>query len=513
MVGSYTDSRGTHNFVRSADGSTYTTIDLAGASPGTTTIGAINNVGQIAGTYIESSTGFIRCYVGSADGSAFTPFDIGPEFGPAGGPHGINDNGVVSGAIVEVSASGSEGFVRTPDGTITPIGISAAGTRVRGIDNNGEIVGWYVAGGSEQGLAHGFVRNPAGVIASLDLPGTDNFTELVAIDNHGQVAGSWGDGTGFVSIADGSYPILAPPGAQFVLPAAIDDTGRVAGYYNDGATNHGFLAVPTAGGTQPVIRSFPPGAISALAFGGASTVAPGTWIEIYGESLASATRPWAASDFAGNTAPTSLDNVAVSIGGIPAYVSYIGPGQVNALVPPEITAGSAQVIVSNGPQFSAPYTVTVNAAQPSLLVLPRTDNQNSRYLAAVFPDFVTYVLPPGYTTAVPTRRAQPGDTIVLLGMGLGPVSPSVPAGQIAPQASMLEATPTVAFNSTPASVTYAGLVEGTVGLYQINVVVPNISMPSGQTFDDSVNVTVQVNGAVLPPGPPPMFWTLPVAQQ
>jgi uncharacterized protein (TIGR03437 family) len=254
--------------------------------------------------------------------------------------------------------------------------------------------------------------------------------------------------------------------------------------------------------------------ITALAFGGASTVAPGTWMEIYGENLSSTTRAWQASDFSGDTAPTSLSGVTVSIGGVPAFVSYISPGQVNAFVPSTVTAGSVQVTVANGAQASAPYTVTVNAVQPSLLVLPHTGDANSQYLAAVFPDFVTYVLPPGYTTAVPTRVAQAGDTIVLFGMGLGPVNPSVPSGQIAAQASILETLPTVSFNGTPATVTFAGLMAGTVGLYQINVVVPILVMPAGQADNYSVDVVVQVNGVTLPSEvPAPTHLTLPVAQQ
>ena len=99
-------------------------------------------------------------------------------------------------------------------------------------------------------------------------------------------------------------------------------------------------------------------------------------------------------------------------------------------------------------------------------------------------------------------------------MGLGPVNPSVPAGQIASQASMLVTPPTVSFNGTPAIVTYAGLVAGTVGLYQINVVVPNIAMPAGQTYNYSVDVTVQVNGVSLPSqSSVPTFLTLPEEQQ
>jgi hypothetical protein len=44
------------------------------------------------------------------------------------------------------------------------------------------------------------------------------------------------------------------------------------------------------------------------------------------------------------------------------------------------------------------------------------------------------------------------------------------------------------------------------------VVVPNIAMPAGQTYNDFVTVYVQVNGVTLPSGPGQTF-TLPVARQ
>jgi uncharacterized protein (TIGR03437 family) len=263
----------------------------------------------------------------------------------------------------------------------------------------------------------------------------------------------------------------------------------------------------------------PAGVISAVAFGGASTIAPGAWIEIYGQNFASTTRQWRTSDFTGNTAPTSLDGVKVSINGSLAYVSYISPGQVNAFVPSTVAAGSAQVTVANGSQTGAPFTVAVKTFQPGMLAMPHTNNPQSQYLGAVFPDFVTYVLPPGYTTLVATRRATVGDTIILFGVGLGPVIPDVPPGQVVAQASTLLTPPSVSFNGIPATVTYAGLMEGTVGLYQINVVVPKVLMPTGQTFNDSVPIYIQVNGVPVMPqltfqSPDQgTYFTLPVGQQ
>ena len=49
------------------------------------------------------------------------------------------------------------------------------------------------------------------------------------------------------------------------------------------------------------------GVVSASSFGEFTSVAPGSWIEIYGSSLASGTRAWQTSDFSGVNAPTSLD--------------------------------------------------------------------------------------------------------------------------------------------------------------------------------------------------------------
>ena len=44
---------------------------------------------------------------------------------------------------------------------------------------------------------------------------------------------------------------------------------------------------------------------------GAPSIESGSWVSIYGTGLSTTTRPWQASDFSGNSLPTTLDNVSV----------------------------------------------------------------------------------------------------------------------------------------------------------------------------------------------------------
>ena len=63
------------------------------------------------------------------------------------------------------------------------------------------------------------------------------------------------------------------------------------------------LLTPTAqpAGAPPSIKAG--GVVSASAFGAFATIAPGSWIEIYGSNLASDSREWAGTDFNGGEGP------------------------------------------------------------------------------------------------------------------------------------------------------------------------------------------------------------------
>ena len=69
---------------------------------------------------------------------------------------------------------------------------------------------------------------------------------------------------------------------------------------------------------------------------------------------------------------------------------------------------------------------------------------------------------------------KPGDTMTLYGVGFGAVTPSLPAGQVVQQGNSLASSFQIFFGQTRAAVSYAGLSPGAIGLYQFNVVVPNV---------------------------------------
>ena len=314
------------------------------------------------------------------------------------------------------------------------------------------------------------------------------------------------------SISPGSDTISASLSSGSILTTITESTGKVLNFYsgflpslvynpaNDSCTGVpssactvgqvGLMAGATITGpgtgtydTTPIIRSSL-GVISASAYGGFTSIAPGTWIEIYGTNLATVLPyTWTGSDFAGVNAPNALMGTTVTVGGQQAFIDYVSPSQVNAQVPSNIGTGMLQpVVVTTGGGSSLPYPVQVNAVQPGMLAPSVFQVNGQQYIVALFPDGVTYVLPPGITTAVPTRRAKPGDTILLYGIGFGNVTPNIPAGQIAEQNTALPSFQ-ISFSGVSAKVSYAGLTPGLVGLYQFNVIVPAV------TFSDTVPVT------------------------
>lgn len=319
--------------------------------------------------------------------------------------------------------------------------------------------------------------------ANSTSPGADTVTLGLIAGSSGSIAVSLTESTGAtVTFLSNNftfyYDLSATCSGAAVSPCSIGQVGLTPGAVISGVVHGAFDATP-------VIRSV----ISASAYGGFSAVAPATWMEIYGTNLANVvSQTWTSADFQGAAAPTALGATTVTIGGQPAFIDYVSPNQVNAQVPSNVAPGQQPVVVATPGGKSLAFSVTVNATEPGLLAPAVFNLAGGQYVVALFPDNTTFVLPPSALAGVPAARAKPGDTIIFYGVGFGPVTPGIPAGQIVSQSNQLSGGVQVLFNGTPGTVSFAGLTGGYLGLYQFNVVVPNVAA------GDSVPVTFTLNG-------------------
>lgn len=285
-------------------------------------------------------------------------------------------------------------------------------------------------------------------------------------------------------------PQTNPPGRTFSTMAFDSKHGQIVLF--GGSDTNGLKLQDTwtweGGGSinMPKISAV----VSASGFGGFLTVAPGSWVEIFGSNLAATTRSWGGTDFSGNNAPTTLEGVQVTIGGQKAFVNYVAvnPGQINAQLPSNIGTGPLQLTVTNANGTSPPFNITVNALQPGLLAPPAFKIGGNQYVVAQLPDG-NYVLPAGVIAGLNSRPAKPGETVLIFGIGFGAVVPGIPAGQIVTQGNQLAAPFQIFFGTIPAQTPYFGLAPGFIGLYQFNVVVP--AVPD----NDLVPLTFNLGGA------------------
>ena len=217
-------------------------------------------------------------------------------------------------------------------------------------------------------------------------------------------------------------------------------------------------------------------------------LAPGSYISIYGTSLADALV------FSPTLSlPVSLGTVSVSFDGgglsLPGHISFVSPGQVNVQIPWEFQGqSSVKMAVSVGYIPSAVYTVPLNTDSPGIFEF----NDNGHLSAAATDNYGVV-----FTQVNPAKRGQ---TIVLYMNGLGPVDHQPPSGEPTPFPPPLANTtvlPTVKIGNIAAHVDFAGLSPGWVGLYQVNVDVPQNAATGLQPIMVSIG-GVDSKASVLP---------------
>lgn len=216
-------------------------------------------------------------------------------------------------------------------------------------------------------------------------------------------------------------------------------------------------------GQAPVVS--PRGAVNGVTFQAApSDVAPGGFLSVFGPDLAAQRE-----DATQIPLPATLGDppVQVLINGVVAPLFIVLPDQINVQVPWEIEPGAAEVVVRRGGVDSQPMPIVVREAEPSMFTF---NGAGFGPVIAVHPDysFVDGANPPA-----------PGGVVMLYATGFGPVDQPVTSGDAGPSNPL--ALPTRIQRATvggmPASILFAGLHPSFVGLFQINLAVPELVEP------------------------------------
>jgi uncharacterized protein (TIGR03437 family) len=218
----------------------------------------------------------------------------------------------------------------------------------------------------------------------------------------------------------------------------------------EGATVPNAAPVLTPHGT---LHSFDPLVGAALA--------PGTIIQIYGQNLATGTAQPTTIPL-----PTTMNGTTVLIGGTPAPLYFVSPGQINAQLPFELAPGNQyQILITVNGALTTPDILQLSPATPGL---------------AAFGDGTLIAQHGDGSLVSTTSPARPGEYLVAYLAGMGGTNATPGSGTASPSSPLAlpTATPTLTINGTASPIAFAGLTPGLVGLYQMNFQVP-AGLPAG----------------------------------
>ena len=276
-------------------------------------------------------------------------------------------------------------------------------------------------------------------------------------------------------LIDSSHLAVLAPAAGIAGPGLAAITVTLPGFVSN------MLALTI---TPPLPAATTAGIVNTASL--ASLIAPGSLISIYGVNLA-------AGDAAASILPlpNALNGTAVTINGSLAPLIFVSATQINAQVPFETKIGTATLLIQAGSVTSAPVKFEVVEIAPGVL----TTADLNHAMAQNYPD--------GASNS-PHNPAQPGQSVAVYLTGQGQVDNPVPNGA-APPASPVSAPLApirVQVGGKDASITFAGLAPGFVGLLRLDIVIPDV--PAGEQSlevsigGESANATVLSVQAVTP---------------
>ncbi|HTS49294.1 MAG TPA: hypothetical protein VMH05_15185 [Bryobacteraceae bacterium] len=253
------------------------------------------------------------------------------------------------------------------------------------------------------------------------------------------------------------------------------------------------LSTPGGTGATPSINSG--GIMNAASYTPASmpagALARGSFFSIFGTNLG----PAQYQSQSGYPLPTNLGGASVQITGggktVNAYLVFVSAGQINAILPSNAPTGDVQVVVT--------YQGVASQGSPAKVM----DTNFGIFSLAngrgpgIIQNYVS-----GSQLPLNTRSAtaMPGQTEIMLGTGLGPIS--APDNNTPPVGN-LTVPVQVLVGGKVAAVSYSGRMPGVAGVDQINFQVPAdvptgcyvpVEVRAGSMYSNIVTISIEAQG-------------------
>jgi uncharacterized protein (TIGR03437 family) len=225
----------------------------------------------------------------------------------------------------------------------------------------------------------------------------------------------------------------------------------------------------------------------ANAASGSNNLAQGSFFSVYGTALGPVAGVAASSLPLGTSLPdASGTSVSISSGGqtVAAFPIYVQANQVNGILPSNAPIGPATVTVTYNGQTSKP--ASINVVKSQLGIITQNSAGNGPLIAAVFSGSSNFPM-------ALTASAHPGDTLVIVGTGLG----AIPGpDNVAPGAVQVGSGVVVTVGGRVIPASYAGRAPQFPGEDQINFQLPS-DVPTGCYVPASVTASGQVSQDVV----------------
>ncbi len=279
--------------------------------------------------------------------------------------------------------------------------------------------------------------------------------------------GSGGEWLAAEDLGNNTYRVTAEVGE--LEPGFYNGTLRFTSNAANGPTE-----VPVAFEVQPQRgpQALFRGLVNNADFDSTRPVAPGTIVALFGSQFASS------AELANEVPlPTTLASTKVMIDGIEAPLFFASYGQINLQIPYEVAAGTRIVQVIRDGEPGNRISATIDSRSPGLIlsgvglygaILNASQGRNRPLPRDL-----------GASLGLRAAPARPGDILEVFATGLGSVDPSVRTGAAAPGSPLSRAVQVPLVNYGRSSFfgpferpRFIGLAPGFVGLFQINVAVP-----------------------------------------